>query len=472
MFYQCTSLTKAPELPATSLAFGCYEYMFYQCTSLTKAPTLPAETLVSGCYFLMFNGCSSLNYIKCLATEMYFNSCVNWVEGVSSSGTFVKNPTMTSWARGISGIPKNWTVQDDTTPGNDSGGSNDDTNPGNDSGGNNDNGKGDMSGNYLTFVALDNSTFKFTVTTGSASISYSLDGGSTWNTLASGVNSPSVSAGQKIMWKGSRRPKQGAGIGTFSSTGRFNVEGNPMSLLYGDNFQDKTKLNYNYAFCELFTGNTNVINARKMVLPATTLADGCYSWMFYGCTSLTTAPQLPATALAKGCYSYMFYNCSSLVTPPSLPATTLAGSCYTGMFWGCTSLTTVPQLPATTLTDWCYSWMFDSCKSLTTVPSDLLPATTLTNGCYQSMFANCTSLTTAPELPAATLVLQCYYNLFNHCSKIKYIKCLATDIPDINCTMLWLGECSSSGTFVKASSMNSWTRGESGIPSGWTVKNE
>ena len=28
----------------------------------------------------------------------------------------------------------------------------------------------------------------------------------------------------------------------------------------------------------------------------------CYYNLFYGCTSLTTAPELPATTLASGCY--------------------------------------------------------------------------------------------------------------------------------------------------------------------------
>ena len=36
--------------------------------------------------------------------------------------------------------------------------------------------------------------------------------------------------------------------------------------------------------------------------------------MFYGCTSLTTAPSLPATKLAHYCYNQMFYGCTSLTT--------------------------------------------------------------------------------------------------------------------------------------------------------------
>ena len=34
--------------------------------------------------------------------------------------------------------------------------------------------------------------------------------------------------------------------------------------------------------------------------------------MFRNCTSLTTAPELPATTLAESCYSYMFYGCTKL----------------------------------------------------------------------------------------------------------------------------------------------------------------
>ena len=50
IFYECTSLTSAPELPATTLASRCYDQMFYGCTSLTTAPALPATTLADYWY--------------------------------------------------------------------------------------------------------------------------------------------------------------------------------------------------------------------------------------------------------------------------------------------------------------------------------------------------------------------------------------------------------------------------------------
>ena len=96
--------------------------------------------------------------------------------------------------------------------------------------------------------------------------------------------------------------------------------------------------------------------------------------LFNDCAVLTSAPELPATALADDCYSSMFGGCTSLTATPELPAKKLAYYCYNGMFNGCTSLTSAPELPATTLAEGCYSSMFADCTKLSTVtmlaPSD------------------------------------------------------------------------------------------------------
>ena len=112
MFSYCTSLTTAPELPATTLANSCYYYMFDGCTSLTTAPELPATTLAYDCYAGMFYGCSKLNYIKALFTTTPSSSYTsNWVYGVASSGTFVKNKNATWNVTSVNGIPSGWTVE-------------------------------------------------------------------------------------------------------------------------------------------------------------------------------------------------------------------------------------------------------------------------------------------------------------------------------------------------------------------------
>ena len=273
--------------------------------------------------------------------------------------------------------------------------------------------------------------------------------------------------------------------------GSIEASGNIMSLLDRDLLRNDLP---EYAFKDLFSNCTKLSNVDNLLLPAISLAEGCYNrmfygctglnsapalpatslaaWcyqnMFYGCTGLTSAPVLPATTLATGCYYQMFYNCPGLTSAPALPATTLAESCYCGMFSACTGLKSAPALPATTLAEECYREMFRYCTELTSVPT--LPATTLTRYCYSGMFSHCTGLTSAPVLPATTLVEHCYSYMFEYCSNLNYIKILATDISASQCLYYWvLGGVSATGTFVKNPSATWNKTGSSGVPSGWTV---
>ena len=79
MFQNCTSLTQAPELPATTLASGCYMGMFYGCTSLKQAPTLPATTLATECYSSMFRGCSGLTQVPALPATTLTDYCYSFM---------------------------------------------------------------------------------------------------------------------------------------------------------------------------------------------------------------------------------------------------------------------------------------------------------------------------------------------------------------------------------------------------------
>ena len=267
---------------------------------------------------------------------------------------------------------------------------------------------------YLTFVALENTTFTFTPK-GENVISYSIDNGDNWIE----GNSVELTKDNKVLWRGEMTPTSDNGVGTFSSTGRFEAQGNIMSLLFGHEFKGQTDLTgKDYAFYSLFNSNSNLVNAQNLSLPATTLASWCYSYMFYGCTNLKTAPKLPAKTLANRCYSNMFSGCTSLVNAPSvLPATTLKSSCYQYMFQGCTSLTTAPTLPAETLADNCYNYMFYGCGSL------------------------------------------------------NYIKAMFTTSPNAYFTNYWVYNVATKGTFVKNSAATWNVTGVHGIPSGWTKKN-
>ena len=219
---------------------------------------------------------------------------------------------------------------------------------------------------------------------------YSKDNGTTWSEPSDGMTL-SVNEGDKVLWKGTGYSSQGLGVFSGSTNLRYTVEGNVMSLLFGDGFKGKTSLeDKNDAFLKIFYNNKNITSAENLSLPATTLAYSCYNSMFYGCSNLVYAPKV-------------------------------------------------------------------------------LPATTLADNCYADMFRDCTSLVTAPVLPATTLANYSYYQLFLGCTSLNYIKCLATNISALNCLSEWVRNVASTGTFVKAASMTSWSTGTSGIPSGWTV---
>lgn len=279
---------------------------------------------------------------------------------------------------------------------------------------------------YLTIESLEdnNSISWYTSYTGIAkTISVSIDNGITWTEYLSsrgGTTIATLNTGDKVLVKGTNAQyaSNSSNYNRFLSNSSFIAYGNIMSLISGDSFVNADTLTGTYTFAALFREATGLTSAENLILPATTLANGCYNGMFSGCRSLTTAPKLPAT--------------------------TLADSCYRDMFNVCTSLTSAPELPATSLA----------------------------NSCYNSMFNGCTSLTVAPELPATTLILTCYRYMFWGCSRLNNIKCLATNISASNCTYNWVNGVAASGTFIKADGMNNWTRNYNGIPPGWTVQND
>ena len=125
-------------------------------------------------------------------------------------------------------------------------------------------------------------------------------------------------------------------------------------------------------------------------------------------------------------------------------------------------------LPATTLTQHSYRNMFAFITTIIKAPQIL--ATALATSCCQNMFYGCTNLETAPDLLATTLVSSCYQGMFYNCTKLKYIKCLATANAS-NATNAWTYNITTSGTFVKAPTATFWSRGQSGIPSNWTIVN-
>ena len=138
-----------------------------------------------------------------------------------------------------------------------------------------------------------------------------------------------------------------------------------------------------------------------------------FSYMFYGCSSLTTIPQINVSNGTN--FSYMFLDCSSLTTIPQINVSNGANFSY--MFRNCSSLTTIPQLNVSNGTN--FSYMFYGCSSLTTIPQ--INVSNGTNFSY--MFRNCSSLTTIPQLNVSNGTNFSY--MFYGCSSL-------TTIPQIN----------------------------------------
>ena len=201
---------------------------------------------------------------------------------------------------------------------------------------------------YVTFTAKEAQSFKMT-TTGTYEIKgleYSLNGGD-WKTVVAGGEGVTFGGANGDLrlrgtnTNGTAKDETNYATITFTDpTVNVACTGNILTLLDWRNYNIvETK---NARFCSLFENCSVLTSAPE--LPATTLADNCYYYMFWHCTNLTSAPVLPATTLAEGCYSYMFSDCTNLTSAPELPATTLAVHCYYSMFSGCTKLSTVTML--------------------------------------------------------------------------------------------------------------------------------
>lgn len=312
MFYNCTNLKRAPNLPSRLMNPFCYESMFSNCTSLEEAPILPALELVDGCYTSMFAGCSKLKYIEADFLNYYDsddNICTNeWLLNVAENGVILLNPNNPWFSdpnnyRSVSEIPVNWyfaNINFDYSP------------------------YDDM---YLTFKALENGVY-YTYT-GPNNIQYSIDNGKTWKTATAGTQISDVrNYNQTILWKGSNTNTYT--IGHFTSNNKkFEAYGNITSLRHSDNFNlykytspyRYTNINNTYGEYGLFA-NTYIVSAKNLRLLVKPLGDtnyaGEYSYMFQNCTQFKEGPELIHPIVdndgsqSRPSYQYMFQNCSAL----------------------------------------------------------------------------------------------------------------------------------------------------------------
>lgn len=114
MFYS-SIIGAYPELPATTLAVECYARMFSDSrniqNTLSHAPVLPATVLCNMCYKTLFNGCSAINWVKTAYINEVSGATTNMLNGVSATGTYLKNAEATWTTTGADGVPTGWTVE-------------------------------------------------------------------------------------------------------------------------------------------------------------------------------------------------------------------------------------------------------------------------------------------------------------------------------------------------------------------------
>ena len=441
MFDNCTSLTTAPELPATTLVKGCYMKMFYRCTSLTTAPELPATKLEWNCYNQMFYGCNSLNYIKCLAKNISAMDCLSgWVSYVSSTGTFVKDQSMSSWTRGANGIPSGWTVVDfviytitisQTT-------------------------NGTVTSNVQNAEAGDTITLTVTPDTG-----YSLD---TLTVLDASSNPVTVTNNQFTM------PASNVTVSaTFAlpydqqyltiesledsnDIGWKSNDSNTKTIQWSTDMTNWTSATSSTSGTSLTTLNTG----DKLYIKGTNNTYGA-TWSTYSYFTITNDVNI------YGHLNSLIYGDNFVNNKNSLPS----GSCT---FWFIFKDTPIIDASHIIFPDairnMAYRNMFENCTKLLYAPQ--LPGRSTYQG-YQGMFKGCTSLQTAPILYASSTDSYCYQEMFKGCTSLTSITVYFTNLNGYDPTKNWVKGVGSSGTFTKLASMTSFPTGNDGIPSGWTV---
>ena len=245
----------------------------------------------------------------------------------------------------------------------------------------------DYTQDYLTFKVLTDGTigWKSFGSETAKTISYSINDGE-WTSITSSSTGETilVSAGNSVRFKGnntSYATSRDNYAGFEGGTATFNIEGNIHSLLYGDDFANNNSLtNSTYQFCSLFK-KSNVISAENLILPSTVLTKYCYRAMFSYCTSLSVAPVLPASTLAQGCYWYMFEKCA-ISTAPDLNAETLANECYGHMFENCSNLNYIKCLAKNGFnnTNVLANWVTGVCATGTFIKKENISWTTGASG--------------------------------------------------------------------------------------------
>ena len=456
MFAGCHSLTKTPELPANSLAELCYQYMFASCPNLEEITELPATDLAKDCYYSMFYNCSNLTTVCPLpATVMaegsyrnMFEKCSRLEDAPELPATSLAPTCYHSMFRdcvALKNIPAILPSEE-------------------------------AANNCYTFMfrgctSLEQAPVLSAKVLGMQSYSGMFYGCTALKNVPDLVATTTGSYSCHEMFK--------------NCTALVNAPALPATIL-GDR-----------CYMNMFEGCESLVNAPA--LPAETIEVYAYSAMFKDCVSLAIAPSLShvisfgeyaCSYMFQGCTSlcsasdfncdsvgrygfyFMFNGCSQLLASPKIQANQIGDNGCNSMFQSCTSITTAGELTCTNLGQSAYSSMFYGCRSLLESPE--LPATTAAKRCYSQMFMGCSAMTKAAPIHITTTAESFASNMFKNCSVLKEVTVYFTTWPktsNSNDTSYWLQGVATSGVFKKPTDLEVSRRGDSTVPSGWTLTN-
>lgn len=258
---------------------------------------------------------------------------------------------------------------------------------------------------YFTIEFIEDGTFALNY----SDIEYRKNGGN-WE---SGTTTVSVESGDTVECRGDRTTVNGV---LLSTSGKFNVYGNIMSLTHSTNFENAQQAQ-SYEHNSLLK-ETKVVNAENLIFPDVKLTDRGIEDFFRGCYYLTTAPkEILATTLGTGCMSHTFQGCSAMTTTPLLYASVFTNSSINGMFESCKNITSLEFVNTIqSITNYAAYYCCSGCINLSRIKVNL--DSSITN--VSRAFGN------------------------------------------------WVANVSSTGTFI-TNEPSLWPSGTSGIPEGWTI---
>ena len=291
----------------------------------------------------------------------------------------------------------------------------------------------DYSKEYFTIESLDNENSIIWKRADSyapaRTLEISTDLGKTWNSFTSSLDDVVVAVlnkGERLWARGNNdRFSDNSGHGSrFFPIHRIKVYGNIMSIVTKNNFSQALSLSSQYYFKSFFTGcASTIIDAKNLILPATTLTTACYDNMFKGCVNLLYAPKtLPAITLAQNCYYNMFSGCTSLLTTPEICGITYGAGACQNMFYQCKNIKEV-KFPSnvTCSGNQIFYRMCRECSNLEKIPELLNVTISSGSETFSEAFHTCPKLEGPIEIHLTNPGTKTFYATFYGCSKLNNV---------------------------------------------------